>query len=103
MPHADSEAGIGLRFNHPPFAYAKKSSPGLMDVSISATRTSGLGAGCGWGLAQPARIAATHNKNRRCMKRGLYIRPAEAADDADDVYRLSAQSASCGAYFFSSS
>src|SRR5215472_6889196 len=79
MPHADSEAGIGLRFNHPPFAYAKKSSPGLMDVSISATRISGLGAtGCGWGLAQPAMIAATHNKSRRYMKRGLYIRPAGA-------------------------
>src|SRR5215831_19978098 len=61
MPHADSEAGIGLRFNHPPFAYAKKSSPGLMDVSISMTRTSGFGfaaVGCGAGLLQPAIIAS---------------------------------------------
>src|SRR4051812_33743098 len=52
MPQPDSDAGIGCAFNHAPFAYAKKSSPGLTERSMFALRKSvfgaaGAGAGAG--------------------------------------------------------
>src|SRR3984893_17088829 len=40
IPHAESVLGIGLRFNQPPFAYVKKSCPGLTDGSMLAWRKS---------------------------------------------------------------
>jgi hypothetical protein len=63
MPQLCSVAGMGLRCSQPPFAYSKKSSPGLTEVSRSATRKSATAVGCA-GSAPPAHCAAHTSINR---------------------------------------
>src|SRR6188472_542366 len=74
MPHAGSESGIGCAFSQAPFAYSKKSSPGLMLTSMFDLRKSSFRAGVtgtGGGVLQaaiePASDAAI---NRRTSERG---------------------------------